>query len=137
MARKFEPLHKRWTNLAKELRKAKDEIDFGRVNPILSAEEQKETNEVAQQVDEVISDMRSVASELSGSFDQYVKEQMNGPMNEGMENKETRLALARVLVEQGQLDPSVLEELEGPTQESIDEQEEDDESAMSETVTTP
>jgi len=113
MARKFDPLHKRWVSLAKELRKAKDDIDFGRVNPGLSAEDQREKNEVAQQVDYVIEDMRAVASELTGSFDDYVTEQSNGNLLGAVDDEETRLAVLRVLVEKGKMDPTFLEEIEG------------------------
>lgn len=106
MAKKnFEPMYTRWINLAKSIRNAKGDLDFGEIDPKLTADEQREDNEIAMMVDEVILDMRALATEMNGYFGIYVDEEIKQGITKALGDEETFQKMVALLIEQGALDP--------------------------------
>ena len=139
--RQLEPLYTRWVNLAASLRQAKGNMDFGEIDPKKSANEQQDDNETAVMMNEMIADMRSVATELGGYFDIYLQEQINEGVAKAMQDPEAFQKMVMLLMSEGKLDnvvaqaasaaPVVEEEPEtdedGYTEEELAELEADDE----------
>lgn len=125
MAKQFEPLYTRWVNLASAIRKAKGDLDFGDINPKLTADEQRDENEVSVMVNETISDMRALATEMNGFFDIYVEDEINAGVTKALRDEDTFQQMVELLIREGKLDPGALkaaaDEKDEPVEETVPE----------------
>lgn len=90
MARKIEPLQKRWASLATTLKDSKNDLDFGKVDVNLSASEQEPLNELAMSVKDMVKEMREIANQLDKEFDHYVNSKRDDAIQAAMSDSELR-----------------------------------------------
>ena len=121
MARKFDPLHTRWKNLAESIRNAKGNMDFGDIDPSKTADEQRDDNEVAVAVEEMITDLRGLASELGSYFDIYVQDTINNGVEEALKDSDSFQKMVALLIKEGKLDGALLQQSTADTEEDDEE----------------
>lgn len=125
MAKKIEPLQKRWASLATTLKDSKNDLDFGKVDVNLSASEQEPLNELATSIKEMAKEMREIANQLDKEFDHYVNSKRNDAIDSAMSDSEVRelvlaMALEKGLVKTLYLSSEVESENEEPTKNNSD-----------------
>ena len=125
MAKKIEPLQKRWASLATTLKDSKNDLDFGKVDVNLSASEQEPLNELAMSVKEMVKEMREIANQLDKEFDHYVNSKRDDAIQAAMSDSELRelvlsMALEKGLVKTLDLSSEVESENEEPTKNNSD-----------------
>ena len=101
MARKIEPLQKRWASLAITLKDSKNDLDFGKVDVQLTASEQEPLNELAMSVKEMAKEMREIANQLDKEFDHYVNSKRNDAIDAAMSDSELRELVLAMALEKG------------------------------------
>ena len=101
MAKKIEPLQKRWASLATTLKDSKNDLDFGKVDVNLSASEQEPLNELAMSVKEMVKEMREIANQLDKEFDHYVNSKRNDAIDSAMSDSEVRDLFLAMALENG------------------------------------
>lgn len=97
MARKIEPLQKRWASLATTLKDSKNDLDFGKIDVQLTASEQEPLNELATSIKE----MREIANQLDKEFDHYVNSKRNDAIDSAMSDSEVRELVLAMALEKG------------------------------------
>lgn len=125
MARKIEPLQKRWASLATTLKDSKNDLDFGKVDVNLSASEQEPLNELAMSVKEMVKEMREIANQLDKEFDHYVNSKRDDAIQAAMSDSELRELVLSMALEKGllntlDLSSEVESENEEPTKNNSD-----------------
>ena len=90
MARKIEPLQKRWASLATTLKDSKNDLYFGKIDVQLTASEQEPLNELATSIKEMAKEMREIANQLDKEFDHYVNSKRNDAIDATMSDSELR-----------------------------------------------
>ena len=125
MARKIEPLQKRWASLATTLKDSKNDLDFGKVDVNLSASEQEPLNELAMSVKEMVKEMREIANQLDKEFDHYVNSKRDDAIQAAMSDTELRELVLSMALEKGllntlDLSSEVESENEEPTKNNSD-----------------
>lgn len=115
MARKFEPLLTRWENWAESMRNSKGNLDFGEIDPSKTPDEQRDDNAVAVEVEEMIKDMRLLATELGKYFDIYVEDEIKTGIEDAMSDEESFQKMVALLLAEGKL-----EGINAVTEESTD-----------------
>lgn len=108
MAKQFAPIQTRWQNLADTIRKSKDSLEFGDIDVQFTADEQRSENETAMQIEEVAKDMKALAGEMSGYFDNYVAVTIKDGVQEALKDESTYQKLIALLVQEGKLDSGML-----------------------------
>ncbi|MFE2777855.1 hypothetical protein ACFXEB_08615 [Aerococcus urinaeequi] len=103
MAKKIEPLQKRWASLATTLKDSKNDLDFGKVDVNLSASEQEPLNELAMSVKEMVKEMREIANQLDKEFDHYVNSKRDDAIQAAMSDSELRELVLSMALEKGLL----------------------------------
>lgn len=106
--RQFEPLYTRWVNLESAVRKAKGDLDFGDIDPKLTADEQREDNEVSVMVDDMIASMRALATDMTGYFEIYVEDEISAGVAKALGDEDTFQKMVELLIREGKLDPGAL-----------------------------
>ena len=101
MARKIEPLQKRWASLAITLKDSKNDLDFGKVDVQLTASEQEPLNELATSIKEMAKEMREIANQLDKEFDHYVNSKRNDAIDAAMSDSELRELVLAMALEKG------------------------------------
>ena len=101
MARKIEPLQKRWASLAITLKDSKNDLDFGKVDVQLTASEQEPLNELATSIKEMAKEMREIANQLDKEFDQYVNSKRDDAIDAAMSDSELRELVLAMALEKG------------------------------------
>ena len=101
MARKIEPLQKRWASLAITLKDSKNDLDFGKVDVQLTASEQEPLNELATSIKEMAKEMREIANQLDKEFDHYVNSKRNDAIDSAMSDSEVRDLFLAMALENG------------------------------------
>lgn len=94
MARKIEPLQKRWASLATTLKDSKNDLDFGKVDVQLTASEQEPLNELATSIKEI-------ANQLDKEFDHYINSKRNDAIDSAMSDSEVRELVLAMALEKG------------------------------------
>lgn len=117
--RKLDPLITRWENLADSIRNGKGNFDFGDIDPTRTADEQRDENPQAVKVEELISDLRSLASELGTYFDIYLEDEINSSVEKALGDKDTFQKMVALLIKEGKLEHGDLSMFE----QSADEEE--------------
>lgn len=129
--RKLEPLITRWDNLAESIRNGKGNFDFGEIDPTLTADEQREDNEQAVKVEELITDLRALASELGTYFDVYLEDEINSSVEKALGDEDTFQKMVALLIKEGKLEHGELSLLEeeqvADEEETVDETSDEDE----------
>lgn len=125
MAKKIEPLQKRWASLATTLKDSKNDLDFGKVDVNLSASEQEPLNELAMSVKEMVKEMREIANQLDKEFDHYVNSKRDDAIQAAMSDTELRELVLSMALEKGllntlDLSSEVESENEEPTKNNSD-----------------
>ena len=125
MARKIEPLQKRWASLAITLKDSKNDLDFGKVDVQLTASEQEPLNELATSIKEMAKEMREIANQLDKEFDHYVNSKRNDAIDAAMSDSELRELVLSMALEKGllntlDLSSEVESENEEPTKNNSD-----------------
>lgn len=120
MARKIEPLQKRWASLATTLKDSKNDLDFGKVDVNLSASEQEPLNELAMSVKEMVKEMREIANQLDKEFDHYVNSKRDDAIQAAMSDSEVRELVLAMALEKGLVKTLDLSsEVEAENEESV------------------
>lgn len=101
MAKKIEPLQKRWASLATTLKGSKNDLDFGKVDVQLTASEQEPLNELATSIKEMAKEMREIANQLDKEFDHYVNSKRNDAIDSAMSDSEVRELVLAMALEKG------------------------------------
>ena len=101
MARKIEPLQKRWASLAITLKDSKNDLDFGKIDVQLTASEQEPLNELATSIKEMAKEMREIANQLDKEFDHYVNSKRNDAIDSAMSDSEVRDLFLAMALENG------------------------------------
>ena len=101
MARKIEPLQKRWASLAITLKDSKNDLDFDKVDVQLTASEQEPLNELATSIKEMAKEMREIANQLDKEFDHYVNSKRNDAIDAAMSDSELRELVLAMALEKG------------------------------------
>lgn len=125
MARKIEPLQKRWASLATTLKDSKNDLDFGKIDVQLTASEQEPLNELAMSVKEMVKEMREIANQLDKEFDHYVNSKRDDAIQAAMSDSELRELVLSMALEKGllntlDLSSEVESENEEPTKNNSD-----------------
>ena len=101
MARKIEPLQKRWSSLAITLKDSKNDLDFGKIDVQLTASEQEPLNELATSIKEMAKEMREIANQLDKEFDHYVNSKRNDAIDSAMSDSEVHELVLAMALEKG------------------------------------